>query len=151
MNTSIHGNLYQLNYMLSEINALYHKAACIFGMSDSALDILYGISMHGDSCMLSDIYKLSGICRQTINSAIRKLEKENVLYLENCNGKSKKVFLTEKGKALAKKTAVRLIEAENRVFDGWSKEESDLYIKLTKKYAEDFKIQLNNLGGSNEN
>ena len=32
------------------------------------------------------------------DSAIRKLENEETVYLEKCNGKSKMVYLTEKGK-----------------------------------------------------
>ncbi len=138
----IHDKLRRLNYMLSEIDSLYHEAAYKLGISDSAMMILYSICVSGQGCMLSDIYKLSGICRQTVNSALRKLEKEEVLYLEKSGGKTKKVFLTEKGKALSEKTAVRLISAENSILDGWSENDTELYIELNRKYAADFKKQL---------
>ncbi len=138
----IHDKLERLNYMLSEIDSLYHEAAYRLGISDSVMMILYGICVSGQGCMLSEIYKSSGICRQTVNSALRKLEKENVLYLEKSGGKNKKVFLTEKGKALSKNTAERIISAEKSVLEGWREEDTNLYIEFIRKYAADFKKQI---------
>ena len=72
----------QYTHLAGEINALYHEAAVKMGMSDSIQNILYVVCEKGDVCQQSDISKLTGISRQTINSAIRKLEKENIVYLE---------------------------------------------------------------------
>ena len=67
----------QYTYLAGEINALYHEAAVKAGISDSIQNILYVICENGTSCLQSEISKLTGISRQTINSAIRKLEKED--------------------------------------------------------------------------
>ena len=75
-------------YLAGEINALYHDAAVKMGISDSVQNILYVICEKGDQCLQSDISKLTGISRQTINSAIRKLEKDEIIYLKT--GKRKK-------------------------------------------------------------
>ena len=65
----------QYTYLAGEINALYHEAAVKTGVSDSVQNILYVICEKGDRCLQSEISKLTGISRQTINSAIHKLEK----------------------------------------------------------------------------
>lgn len=65
----------QYAYLAGEINALYHEAAVKMGISDSVQNILYVLCEKGGQCPQSEISKLAGISRQTINSAIRKLEK----------------------------------------------------------------------------
>ena len=72
----------QYTYFAGEINALYHEAAVKMGISDSVQNILYVLCEKGGQCLQSKISKLTGISRQTINSAIRKLEKEEIVYLE---------------------------------------------------------------------
>lgn len=130
--------LKRFNHLSSEIEALYHEAALKFHLSDSALLILYTVCNEGDSCFLSDIHHLSGTSKQTINSALRKLETDGIVYTKVFGGKKKKVYLTDKGRKLAKHTAVRLIEIENHIFSSWTKAEKDLYLELTQRYLSAF-------------
>ena len=81
----------RFNYLTTEIDAAYHEAALKLGLSDSALLILYTICNCGEACLLHDITRLSGISKQTVNSALRKLEDEGVVYLESFSGRKKKV------------------------------------------------------------
>lgn len=131
-----------LNYLISELNAAYHEAALKLGLSDSAMQVLYTICNYGDNCLLSDICRLSGASKQTINSALRKLEAENVVYLEIFSGKKKKVCLTEKGKDIVKNTVVRLIEIENDILGSWTKTERAQYLELTQRYLTSFKNKI---------
>ena len=62
--------------------------------------------------MLKDICHNCGLSKQTVNSALRKLEKEGIVYLESVDSRHKKVCLTEEGKSLAGRTAGAVIEAE---------------------------------------
>ena len=78
----------QYTYLAGEINALYHEAAVKMGISDSIQNILYVLCEKGGKCLQSEISKLTGISRQTINSAIRKLEKEEIVYLEQGKGRN---------------------------------------------------------------
>lgn len=134
--------LHRINYLTAETDALYHQASRKLGISDSAMRALYTIYDNGESCMLSDIYKQSGISKQTVNSAIRKLEDDEILYLENCGGRGKKVFLTEKGKLYIQQTAARLFEAECDALASWTEEEIDLYIRFMEKYVRSFRDQV---------
>lgn len=137
--------LKHFNYLTNEIDAAYHEAALKLHLSDSALMILYTICNHGDSCPLHDIRKLSGISKQTINSALRKLEADGVVYLEQFEGKKKKVCLTAKGRELAENTAVPLIEIENDIFASWTKAEKSLYLELTHRYLTAFREKIEKL------
>ena len=62
----------QYTYLAGEINALYHEAAVKTGISDSVQNILYVLCEKDGQCLQSEISKLTGISRQTINSAIHQ-------------------------------------------------------------------------------
>lgn len=132
----------KFNYLSSEIDAAYHEAAQRLGLSDSAMQILYTICNHGEQCLISDICRLSGTSKQTINSALRKLEAEDIVYLETATGKKKTVCLTESGKRLVERTVVKLIKAENDIFSSWQEQELSLYLQLTQKYLISFKNKI---------
>lgn len=135
----------RFNYLISETDAAYHEAYLKLGMSDSEGQVLYTICNNGESCLLGEICRLSGIRKQTVNSALRKLEGEGIVYLENCGGRRKKVCLTEQGKTLAERTVVRLIGIENGILDSWPREELELYLGLTERYLEALRRQIREL------
>lgn len=134
--------LHRINYLGAEMEALYHQVSLKLGISDSAMRSLYTVYDNGGTCLLSDIYKQSGISKQTVNSAIRKLESDEILYLEPESGRGKRVRLTEKGRSYVEGTVARLYAAECEIFASWSEEEIDSYIHFMEKYNELFRCQL---------
>lgn len=140
----------RFNYISNEINGLFHEAALKMKMSDSEMLILYTICNEGNGCLLSDVYKTSGISKQTINSAVRKLEKEEIVYLKNVDGRSKKIFLTEKGQREMQGKVLRIIELENTIFGSWTEEEQELYVELTQRFESSFREKLKKLWGEEE-
>ena len=134
--------LQRINQLISETDGLYHQASLKIGLSDSASRILYALYTAGGSCPLSDIYKDAGISKQTVNSALRKLEEEGAVRLEQHHGKAKLVFLTEQGRDKANQTVSRLVDAEIGAFASWSEEEIDTYMALTNKYLVTFREQV---------
>lgn len=141
MEKFVNVQLEHFNYLMNKMDASYHEAARKLGMSDSVMHILYMICNHGERCLLSDICS-TGISKQTINSAIRKLETEGIVYLEQFNKKKKSVCLTSKGKEFVKNTVARVIKIENEIFESWSKEEQELYLGLTQRYLQAFKKKI---------
>ena len=135
MKPRISRELKRYNYLFGETNAAYHQMYLKVGLSDSAAMILYTILEHGDSCLLKNICRSTGLSKQTINSAIRKLEAEGIICLEKKKKKNKMVCLTEAGRSLAERTAGRVIEAENQIFASWTKEDVEKYLELTEAYA----------------
>ncbi|MDD2980524.1 MAG: helix-turn-helix domain-containing protein [Hespellia sp.] len=139
MNNNIFESVKRCNYLYGELNTEYHNASLKLGLSDSAMQILYTICNFGESCLITDICRLTGLSKQTVNSALRKLEGDDIIRLESVTPKSKRVCLTERGKTLSKKTALRLIEAENAVFASWTEDEVRQYIKLIERFLVMFK------------
>ncbi len=127
------------NYLVSEIEAAYHETAVKLGLSDSSMTVLYTICDNGDSCPLRDIIHNSGSSKQTINSALRRLETDGIIYLEADGAKNKTVCLTKHGKMLADKTARKIIDIENDIFSSWNPEDVNKYLELTERYLRDFK------------
>lgn len=125
---------HRFTYLIGETDSTYHEISLKLGLSDSAMKILYTICDVGDACPLQDICYYSGLSKQTVNSALRKLEAEEVIYLEPFHGKHKIVCLTDKGKELAEHTVIQIMKAENEIFDSWPKEDVEQYLKLTEKY-----------------
>lgn len=121
-------------YLQSEIDGVYHEIAQKMGLSDSAMIILYTLQMHDGACSLQTVCKRSGLTKQTVNSALRKLEREGTVYLAPDGARSKRVCLTEAGKALAGRTVCRLMTAENEIFASWTEEETKQYLALTESY-----------------
>ncbi len=140
----------RFNHMIGEIEAVYHEIAWKQGLSDSVFEILYTICNYGDCCMLKDICRNSGLSKQTINSALRKLEKEGMVYLELADARHKMVYLTEEGKCLAKRTAGTVIAAENEILASWKQEDVETYLSLTRRYLLAFQEKARNLPGASE-
>lgn len=145
MNSSHVNEIHRINYLTSEMESLYHQASLKLGITDSVSIVLYTIYDAGDGCLLSDVYKKSGIRKQTVNSAIRGLEAEQILYLQQYTGRAKKILLTEKGKDYIQSTVARLYEAEVNAFDTWSEEEITMYVHLMEKYADCLRQQIGKL------
>lgn len=143
--SDIQSEMKRFDHITKEIDAAYHEAALKLGLSDSAMLILYTIANHGQDCLLSDITRLSGARKQTVNSAIRKLENDEIVYLEPAGGKKKRVHLTEKGEEVVKDTVCKIIDIENKIFVSWQKRERDLYLELTQRYLTAFKEEIKKL------
>ncbi|MDD3368918.1 MAG: winged helix-turn-helix transcriptional regulator [Lachnospiraceae bacterium] len=137
--------LKRFNYLNSEINGQYHLAALKMGLSDSTMNILYALCEFGNGCTQRDICNLSGTSKQTINSAIRKLEKEEIIYLKPGNGRDMLVFSTEKGNHLLEEKIHPMIRLENEIFAEMTKTERDALLNLTQKYLDLFAEKLKNL------
>lgn len=122
------------NHLVGEIDGVYHEMSLKLGLSDSAMIVLYTVCDSGSSCPLRDICLRSGLSKQTVNSALRKLEAEGVVYLEPVSARSKSVCLTEAGQALAAETAGKIIRIENDIFDSWPQADVEQYLELTERF-----------------
>lgn len=134
--------MHRVNCLASDLDSLYHQAALKLGLSDSVMFVLYLVCERNGRCPLNDIRRETSISKQTLNSAVRKLEGEGIIYLEPSGGRTKTVCLTEKGEKYAHDTIARLFYAERSVFCGWTEEEIDQHLKLMAKYNDGFRKQL---------
>lgn len=129
-----HSYIGEYTRLSGEIDSLYHEFAVKMGISDSVLNILYTICEKGGQCLQSELSKLSGINRQTINSAIRKLEKDGIVYLKQGHGLNTIVCLTEKGKEFSSERIYPILEIEKNIWNEWTAEEQQQYLMFTRQY-----------------
>lgn len=134
MPDSIHQQSKRLQLLFSETDAVYHEATLKLGLPDSSMIVLYTICLFEGSCPLGDITALSGLPKQTVNSALRRLEGEGVLYLQAAGGRKKRVSLTEKGRELCRDTVLRLMRLEDGIYASWPPEDLEKYLSLTQRF-----------------
>ena len=139
--------LRRFNYLMGEIDAAYHEAALNLGLSDSAMRILYVLCGCGSfRCSLRGVCLCSGLSKQTVNSALRKLEGEGLAFLEPIGTKGKDVCLTDAGQALAEGTVARLIAVEDAILGSWPAEDVEKYLSLAEQYLTAFREKAKHLG-----
>lgn len=122
------------NYMVNEIDSVYHDMAVKMGITDSEFLILYVLNENDNLCNQSEIYKNSGISRKTINSAIQKMRKSELLTIEQADGRNTLIRLTDIGITLSNYVLMPIIKIENDILDEWTQDEIDAYHNLTQKY-----------------
>ncbi len=135
----------ELNAVMNAIDALYHKAATKLGISDTESTVLYMLYEQGGECSQRDFYAESGVSRSTINTAIKRMEREGMIGLKAKDGRSTWIFLTEKGKEKAANTVERIIALENSIFDSWTEEDRMTAIRLNRDFLERFAAGMEDL------
>lgn len=136
----------EYNYLVSEMQELFHGIAQRADLSDSVHQILYTLAVFGEECTQANISRLTGISRQTINSAIRRMERDGIVYL-GTDGKRRPLILTEKGKRLVEEKILPFLNAEREMLDSWPREERDALLRLTRKYYDELKEKIQKIEG----
>lgn len=138
----------RINCLTKDLDSLYHQAARNLGVADSVMCVVYMVHERGDGCLLYDIWNESGISKQTINSAIRKLEQDKILFLEQDKGRNKRIRLTPEGSVYVERMATKLLEMECASFEGWTEQEIGLHLELMERYNRAFRAQVEQMEGS---
>ena len=135
-----------------EQDAVYHNVAVKYGLSDTAMWVLYNIYLAEDSITQQELCRQCFFAKQTVNTAITGLVKKGYVELESIAGtrNHKRILLTEKGKELADGTVKLLIEAEDKAYDVLSSEELEAYLDMTKRLTVSLHEETENLKGINE-
>ena len=134
MNTQASKELRRFNHLLGEINGVYHEVSVKLGLPDSVMMVLYTLCSEGDPCPLQVIVRQSGASKQTINSAIRRLEREEIIGLEAAAGRGKNVRLTEKGRELVRRKVVPIVKIEDEIYASWTWEELREHLERTERF-----------------
>lgn len=132
--------LSRLNNLFKENDEIYRNAAKRVGLPDCAFWIFYilredSIKKEGNILTQSEICSTMYLPKQTVNSAMKKLENDGYIRLFNTNDRrSKQVSLTPKGMALAENTVDRIIEKETDALAGMAADEKETFLRLYQKY-----------------
>ena len=126
----------EFNQLLKKMDNVYDKLAKSSGISDTAFWIIYTIKNEKETYKQKDLCVMWSYSKQTINSALKKLEEQNIIKLVSVpeNKKDKKIILTDYGEQIAKE----LIDPVNEIEKESLKQlkEANIFIDLFKKYIE---------------
>ena len=133
----------EYNRIFKENDEIYREAAKKLGLSDCAFWILYAVRSSEDVLTQSDLCYSQYQPKQTINSALKKLEREGYLILRcEDNRRSKQIYLTQKGTGLAENTVDKVIFAEVEALSGLTMAEQQEFLKLFRKYTDCLKEKI---------
>ncbi len=128
--------LNEFNNILKENEGIYRDIARVVGLSDSTFWILYALRDVNSGLTQSEICNELYQPKQTINSALKKMEVEGYIELSSTADRRKKqVYLTEQGVELAMKTVDLVILAERNALEKLSDIEQETFLNLFKKYT----------------
>ncbi len=134
-----------LNNMLCEIDNLYQMLIQNKGLSDSEYVVLFSILELGEGCLQKDIAKNSYINKKTINSTIKKLEKNGIIELRAGKYPNMHIFLTDFGKDYIKDNVIPIVEMENSIMGSVPDSDFDNFVSTYSKYSQIFKDEVVNL------
>jgi len=125
----------KLNQLYKQQDELYHDFAVRFGVSDTALWILYSICSSEGPSTQYDLANAWFFPKQTVNSAIARLEKAGIISLVPLPGtrNRKNVVLTESGTAFCARTVIPLLDAEERALSRLNDAERQTFLGLMEK------------------
>lgn len=133
------------NRIYKEYNEIYHEADIRLGLSNSEFDTLYAICELGDGCKQTDICRTTFIPKQTVNSAIRTLEKKEYLTLASGKGRSMHIYLTEQGLQLVRRTIFPMVEIENEAFPKLTEKEYKSILHFHTQYLSALRMGIQKL------
>ena len=138
--------LQEYNRLYKENCELYSEAAKNLGISEGAMWILYTLSLYDKPFTQSELCEEVFMPKQTVNSALKKLEQEGhiILQFSENNKKSKQIILTDSGKNLADNTVAKIIAAEKNVFDRFGSAEVQELFRYYGRYIEYLRSELKN-------
>ena len=130
--------------MLSELDNIYQSLLKANGVSESEYAVMFSIKELGEGCNQKDIADNSYISKKTINSTVKKLEKDGILELKAAKYPNMEIFLTDKGKYFLEKNIIPIIEVENKVLENMSDNEFKFLETYYKIYIKGFKTHVDN-------
>lgn len=142
MERNVKNEILRNNKQFSKMNALYHRLSQKFGIANSESEILYYLVSSEKDVPIQEIIYFTCSPKQTVNSALRNMEKKEWIKLKKIDSKSKLVCLTEKGKKQAEITVEKILAIEEQIFLSFKQEKVEEYLYFTKEFTDKLEDKL---------
>ena len=139
MKFEIGKKLKQLNSMLSQVDNVYQSLLKANNVSDSEYVVMFAISELGEGCSQKDISENGYASKKTINSTIKKFQKDGYIELRPAKYPSMQIFLTDKGREFMQNSIVPILKVENNALENVSENEFSMLVNFYKKHLLAFK------------
>lgn len=142
--------LSEYNHLYKENTAIYRDLSLRMGLTESTFWILYTLREEEAAVTQSDMCAILGYPKQTVNSALKKLEQEGLLTLSGGRGRGgRPICLTQAGVELARQTVDFAIEAEQKALLDLSGEEQARLLALMRRYNDALTLHFSALDKEN--
>ena len=126
--------LFALNEAWKENANIYRQMAKQMNLTDMAMWALYTLRVEPGEMTQSRMSEFLHEPKQTINSALKKMEADGLITLQSgSNRRTKTIHLTAAGEALARETADRVAETEQQALSQFSEEEANQLFSLMRR------------------
>ena len=126
--------LFSLNEMWKENADIYRRMAKQMNLTDTVMWALYTLRIEPGEITQSRMCEFLHEPKQTVNSALKKMEADGLITLQSgANRRTKTIHLTDAGLALARKTADRVAETEQKALAQFSEEEANQLFSLMRR------------------
>lgn len=126
------------NQNFKQLDDIYHRYARRCGISDTVMWVL--VSMMEAPCAMTqrEVCESWSYTPQTVNSALKSMEKAGLLELRAVEGnrKSKTLHLTARGRTLGETVVTPLLRAEQTAFSGLQAEERERLVASSQRYTQ---------------
>jgi DNA-binding MarR family transcriptional regulator len=149
---TLDARLKQYNDITKENDELYREAAKKFGLSVCEFWILYFLRVEYAKPMQSEICSSFYLPKQSIHSALKKLEADGyIMQTAGGNKRSKRILLTKQGEILCGKTVDHIVKAEKEALGSLSEKEQEIFMDLFEKYTGQFKKNMQTIPAQADN
>lgn len=134
--TKIHRQMQEFTAIYKETDAIYSGFAKRSGLSDCAFWLMYSLYEANGQCTQKEICGQWTMSKQTVNSALKGLEKNGYIVLtsSDTDKRSKHIELTDKGIQFARENIGIVFELEQRVFQKMSDDERKAMLESNRRY-----------------
>lgn len=136
---SIDNKLRHINGMLSEISSIYDKLLSSKNVPEGVFIVLSSIIDLGEGCLQKEISEISYLNKKTVNSAIKKLQKEDYITLKAGKYPNMHIYLTQKGKDYIEENIIPIIEVESKALELMPPNEFETLVESYRKYIDNFR------------
>ena len=128
--------LEELNQLYKQMDGIYHRYARRLGLSDTAFWILYCLGEASAPLTQRELCGSWSYPPQTVNSALKGLERQGLLALvpRAGNRKDKEMVLTPAGREYVRRAVEPLMEAERRALSALGDGGREQLFSLTRRY-----------------
>lgn len=122
----------------NEIDEIYHLYAKKHNLPNMAFWILYALYENDASYTQKQLCDEWHCTPQTVNSALKNLEKQGIITLKSSeeNQKNKWISLTDSGKEMAQQVISPLVLAEQQTLQQFAEKERTALLSLAEKYIQ---------------
>lgn len=144
MNHTTKEQLERINQQMKELAGLYRSKVSNLGISENEFWIWYALICMGGELSQQDICGIWAFSKQTVNTIISHMVKNNYVTLEvvPCTRNRKNIHLTEEGRKFGESVIVPIFNAEARALERIPPDERTACIAVLEKYTKLLKEEL---------